>query len=183
MKRKTFGPFRCILQSGVFLILIAITAYSQSPAPELPQVFDTNWQLQAVEMESELVTPIGCCFDHKRRLIVVESHTHFPSKDYSGPSTDRIYLIDAFETISIGASIKARKRLFYEGGVATMGVAKLDDGWIAVATRNEVARIRDSDGDIERSFAHASRSSRCNGPYRPLYSAGCNYRPCEYRST
>lgn len=112
-------------------------------AVEPPRVLDPAWQVELVAAEPELVTPVGCCFDEAGRLLVVECHTHFPPEDYDGPQVDRIYRFDD----SDGDGVLDRRQLFYEGGHATMGVASLGDGWIAVASRGQVVRIRDRDND------------------------------------
>ncbi len=126
----------------ISLSFVALRSFDAN-AIEPPRMLDSEWQVELVSSEPELVTPTGCCFDDAGRLLVVECHTHFPPEDYPGPKTDRIYLFDD----SDGDGILDRKRLFYEGGVATMNVANIGDGWIAVARRSEVVRIRDSDHD------------------------------------
>lgn len=118
-------------------------AESASPAIDVPEVLDPHWQIELVASEPELVTPVACCFDEQGRLLVIECHTHFPPDDYPGPDQDRIYLFDDPD----GDGRLDRQRLFYAGGRATMGITPLADGWIAVSTRSQVIRIRDSDGD------------------------------------
>ena len=104
---------------------------------------DADWQIELITSEPELVTPTGCCFDSSGRLLVIECHTHFPPDEYDGPKEDRIYRFDDHD----GDGVLDRQRLFFEGGSATMGLARLDDGWIAVASRSRVVRIRDGDDD------------------------------------
>ncbi len=130
-------PLRWI--AGLSPLFVAFTVMAVEP----PRVLDGDWEIAAVAAEPELVTPVGCCFDDAGRLLVVECHTHFPPEDYTGPKTDRIYRFDD----SDGDGVLDRQRLFYEGGVATMGIAKLADDWFAVATRSEVVRIRDANND------------------------------------
>jgi putative membrane-bound dehydrogenase-like protein len=112
-------------------------------ADDLPDVLDPAWKIELVASEPKLVTPTGCCFDDAGRLLVVECHTHFAPEGYAGPKTDRIHLFDD----SDGDGKLDRQRLFYEGGQATMGIVKLDEGWFAVSTRSNVVRIRDSNQD------------------------------------
>lgn len=132
---------------SLIIILLAVSsaglACRQAFAVETPRLLDANYQIELIRSEPDLVTPTGCCFDDAGRLLVVECHTHFPPPNYAGPSADRIYRLDD----SDGDGVLDRQRLFYEGGVATMNVANLGDGWLAVATRSEVVRIRDRDGD------------------------------------
>ena len=133
----TTGPTSLL---GALLILALSSTSAVSAEP--PRVLDPNWQIQEIAVEPDLVTPTGCCLDEQGRLLVIECHTHFPPEDYDGPEVDRIFLFDD----SNGDGILDRQRLFYEGGVATMAVCTLEDGWIAVATRSEVIRVRDRDG-------------------------------------
>jgi len=108
-----------------------------------PAILSDDWTIELIASDPELVTPISCRFDSKGRLFVVESHTHFPPDQYTGPATDRIYVFDD----SDGDGRLDRQRLFYEGGKATMGIEVMPDGWILVATRDAITRIRDSNGD------------------------------------
>jgi putative membrane-bound dehydrogenase-like protein len=135
--------------SVCLVILCTFTSYSIAANADdrKPTVLDDAWQLQLVAIEPDLVTPISCRFDLQGRLLVVESHTHFPQPNYAGPKNDRIYLFDQFDASSQTDHVPVRKRLFYEGGRATMGLAILSDGWVMVSSRSEVIRIRDSDGD------------------------------------
>ncbi len=136
---RSTDPLRC-LASLAFCSLLSTRAVG---AVEPPRVLDADWQIQLVTAEPELVTPVACIFDDAGRLLVVECHTHFPPDDYAGPKEDRIYAFDD----SDGDGVVDRKRLYFKGGNATMGLAKATDGWIVVATRRDVTRIRDSTGD------------------------------------
>lgn len=119
-----------------------LTATSPTPAAQ-PQVLDERLQISLVASEPDVVTPIGLTFDHRGRLLVIESHTHFPLEDYPGPKTDRILLVE--DTDGDGAA--DRVRTFYEGSTHTMSVARGPEDWIYVATRMRVFRVRDRDGD------------------------------------
>ena len=147
-------------------------------AGELPVVMDKNWQLELVVSDPQLVTPIGCCFDKRGRLLIVESHTHFPSENYSGPKTDRIYV---FKNEGQGTTLD-QKQLFYEGGQATMGVTPLEDDWMAIVSRGQVIRVRDRDGDLKTddeevllrlettaNYPHNGLTGLCLGPEGWLY--------------
>ena len=149
MHHRLAPKFRCLLASFLVLLatpvaeLLAVEPGTGAPRVESPRVLDPAWQIELVAAEPELVTPVACCFDASGRLLVVESHTHFPPDDYEGPQADRIYLFDDRDD----DGVLDRKRLFHAGGSATMGLVSLPGGWIVVARRGEVIRIRDSDGD------------------------------------
>jgi hypothetical protein len=57
---------------------------------QLPQVLDDRLQLQLVAEHPDVRTPTGIAVDEKGRVLVIESHTHFPPPNYDGPKADRI---------------------------------------------------------------------------------------------
>ncbi|MCO8120603.1 hypothetical protein NHH03_02550 [Stieleria sp. TO1_6] len=132
-------PIRFLLTACV--LFCAGELFADPPQP--PLVVDPDWQIELVRSEPDIVTPVACAFDSAGRLLVIESHTHFPPDNYSGPKTDRIHLL----ADSDGDGSLDDQSIFYEGGIATMGLAILQDNWIAVANRSEVIRIKDSTGD------------------------------------
>jgi putative membrane-bound dehydrogenase-like protein len=121
--------------------IAALLLFSAEPAPvDMPRVLDDRLQLELICQNPDVVTPVGLTIDAKGRLLVVESHTHFPPKDYAGPPHDRILLIDPSEK-------PAKPRVWFEGTKHTMSVARGPDDAIYVATRSEIFRLRDTDGD------------------------------------
>jgi putative membrane-bound dehydrogenase-like protein len=124
------------------LLLLAASTLAGEITP--PAVLDDRLQIQLVAAEPEIVTPTGLTVDEQGRVLVIESHTHFPPEGYKGPKHDRILLMDSFDP----ASGKARKiSVFFEGTTHTMNLAVYYDGSIYVATRAEVFRLRDKDAD------------------------------------
>lgn len=111
---------------------------------EFPQVLDERLQLQLVAAEPDVRTPTGIAVDGQGRVLVIESHTHFRPEGYQGPPADRILLLSDFDP----ATGKARKiSTFFEGTKHTMNMAFAADGSLYVATRMEIFRLRDKDGD------------------------------------
>ncbi len=94
--------------------------------------------MELVAQSPDIVHPVSCDFDHRGRLLVIESHTHFAPKDYKGPKFDRIR---AFELHKDGKPGFASVTTFYEGTRATMDLAVHPDGSVYIATRNEILRI------------------------------------------
>ena len=133
----------CQRSFALLLILAMVSFKNVDAAQPPPAILSDDWTIELIASDPELVTPVSCRFDSKGRLYVVESHTHFPPDQYNGPATDRIYI---FSDSDADGSLD-RQRLFYEGGKATMGIEVMPDGWIIVATRSAITRIRDSDGD------------------------------------
>jgi putative membrane-bound dehydrogenase-like protein len=137
---------RC-LNGPAALVLVLLWLFSGAHAAaqgpgDAPRAIDPLLQVDLFAAAPDIVHPVGLTFDRAGRLLVIESHTHFRPKDYNGPARDRIRILidtdgdgkaDTFDT-------------FYEGTVATMGIATHPDGSIYVATRNEVLRLRDLKG-------------------------------------
>lgn len=122
---------------------LAVCSFGSVATAAVPMVLDDQWRIELVSAEPHLVTPTGCCFDDRGRLLVVECNTHFAPEGYDRADHDRIYL---FEDTSGDGKLN-QQSLFYDAGVATMNIANLGNGWIAVVTRSDVKRIRDADGD------------------------------------
>ncbi len=130
-----------------WVFLAAGASAAIAAAPEAPVVLDARYELSEIAAAPDIVTPTGCTHDARGRLLVIESHTHHRPPDYAGPPADRIRLLEDTD----GDGHADRFRTFFEGTQATMGIrsgpAGEASGWIWVATRNEVFRIRDTDGD------------------------------------
>src|SRR5688572_10731490 len=78
-------------QGLVFLFCGAISTVSGGTAEiAMPKLNDPQLRLQLFAAEPNIVTPTGIAIDARHRLFVIESHTHFPKKDYPGPKTDRV---------------------------------------------------------------------------------------------
>ena len=123
------------------LLLLAALTLAANPQP---QVLDDRLQIQLVAEHPDVRTPTGIAVDEKGRVLVIESHTHFPPPNYDGPKTDRILLLDDFDP----ATGRARKiSTFFEGTTHTMALALYHDGSFYVATRMEIFRLRDTDND------------------------------------
>ena len=122
-------------------LLSALILGAEAPSP---QVLDDRLQIQLVAEHPDVRTPTGIAVDEQGRVLVIESHTHFPPENYDGPKTDRILMLEDFDL----ATGKARKiSTFFEGTTHTMNLAIYHDGSIYVATRMEIFRLRDMNGD------------------------------------
>lgn len=171
---------------------------TQASCGDLPRALISGWQIEPVRTEPDLVTPVGCCFDDQGRLYVIESHTHFPPDDYAGPQFDRIYRF----TDTNGDGKLDEQKLFYEGGVATMGIA-FHQGELYVVSRSKLIKLRDQNNDgradivtdilileTEANYPHNGLSAVAVGPNGRLYvglgeNFGAPYRlvgrQCEQR--
>ncbi|XZE21835.1 PVC-type heme-binding CxxCH protein [Pirellulaceae bacterium SH449] len=173
----------CLLWQGVF------DFSTQATCADPPRSLIDGWKIEPVRTEPDLVTPVGCCFDDQGRLYVIESHTHFPPDDYAGPKSDRIYRF----TDSNGDGKLDEQKLFYEGGVATMGIA-FHQGELYVVSRSKLIKLRDQNNDgradsvddilileTEANYPHNGLSAIVVGPDSKLYigqgeNFGATYR-------
>jgi putative membrane-bound dehydrogenase-like protein len=95
-----------------------------------------------------LVTPTGIDVDEKGRIWLAACHTHFRPEGYEGPQHDEILVFDADGK---------NRRVFYNKTDATMHVEVGSDGWIYLAERDRVLRVKDTNadgvGDLEENLA------------------------------
>lgn len=130
------------------LLLLPLAAFSQSPPPKAPVVpADLAPQIETLQPgvkmtllaeHPALVTPTGIDVDDKGRIWLAACHTHFRPEGYEGPQHDEILVFDADGK---------NRRVFYNKTDATMHVEVGPDGWIYLAERDRVLRVKDSDGD------------------------------------
>lgn len=96
----------------------------------------------------DLVTPTGIDLDSQGNIWVVSSHTHFRPSSYQGPEFDEILVFD---------SEGKNRRVFYNKTKATMQLLWGPDGWLYIAQRDRILRVKDSDndgvGDTEETIA------------------------------
>src|SRR5213075_689227 len=109
-----------------FLFVGSLAAFSAEI--RAPVVQDPHLTLTLFKAEPEIVTPIGIAIDDQSGIFVVESHTHFPKKDYPGPRYDRIkhFLPDGTSSI------------FAEGFQWAMNLAFSPDKKLYLVHRNGV---------------------------------------------
>jgi hypothetical protein len=109
---------------------------------DAPRALDERLEVQLVAEAPQIVTPVALDVDPKGRIWVIESNTHFPPKNYKGHPTDRILVFSDLDEAG-----KARKvQTFADGFKYGMSLAVRPDG-VYFATRWEVLRLRDADGD------------------------------------
>ncbi|MBM3981603.1 MAG: c-type cytochrome [Planctomycetes bacterium] len=109
---------------------------AQPKSPEAPVSADKRLVVELVAAAPDIVHPIALDFDAKGRLLVVESHTHFPPANHKGPKHDRVRMLS-----------DGKFTTFYEGTTHTMDMAVHPDGSVYLATRNEIIRLRDTKGE------------------------------------
>jgi len=104
--------------------------------------------VERIAEHPDLVTPTGIDLDAQGNVWVVSCHTHFRPSNYQGPECDEILVFD---------SHGKNRRVFYNKTKTTMQLLWGSDGWLYVAQRDRILRIKDSDndgiGDTEESIA------------------------------
>ncbi len=137
--------------SWLFLALaLEATSAQESSDKTAPRV-QASVPGVAVERLAEhpdLVTPTGIDLDSQGNVWVVSCHTHFRPSSYQGPEFDEILVFD---------SEGKNRRVFYNKTKTTMQLLWGADGWLYVAQRDRILRVKDSDndgvGDTEETIA------------------------------
>jgi len=126
-----------------YLLVLSCLEVSAAPKIVPPKVLDSEVRLQLLAAEPDIVTPVGIAVDERHRIFVVESHTHFPKKDYPGPKSDLIKMfVDAdkdgkFDNVTV----------FADGFKFSMNLAFSPKGELYLVHRNGVVILHDRDGD------------------------------------
>lgn len=148
------GPTVCLL------VLCGFTqTFAQEDSP--PRSLDDRLEITLFAEDPLLNTPTGIDVDHKGRVWVIESNTHFPPEGYDKHPTDRLLILE--DTDGDG---KAEAKIFVDGFTHSMSVAArpiwLDPisfsdedkpeelktrTQVYLATRREILLLEDTDGD------------------------------------
>lgn len=128
------------------LALLALPALADTI--EVPRASDPGVTVSLFAQEPLVKQPVGMTIDRGGRVLVIESHTHFPPKDYAGPKADRVLWLRDDD----GDGKADRSEVYFEGTIKTMDIATAPDGSIYLAARNEILRLHDdnNDGKVDR---------------------------------
>ncbi len=170
-----FKPLTCLLIVSIAAATMGFSsalgagepaANEQLASVEQPVAVDKRLAIELFAAEPQIVTPTGIAVDSRGRVLVIESHTHFRPQNYQGPPSDRIRLLE--DTNGDGRA--DRISTFFEGTQYTMNLAIDRQGAVYVATRNEVFRLRDNDGDgrAEERTSIARLETQGNYPHNGL---------------
>lgn len=138
-----------------------------------PRVFDERFSISLFASDPQIVTPVGAIVDARGRLLVLENHTHFPPTGYSLHTSDRIRAYE--DTNDDGRADRITN--FYDGLRHGLNLTLDRDGSILVATRSELRRLVDADGDgaAERSVTLLRLETKCEYPHNGLFSCAVDY--------
>ncbi|MEZ6070348.1 MAG: HEAT repeat domain-containing protein [Pirellulales bacterium] len=125
---------------GVVLAVIGVTS---NDVTAQPVCLDDRIVIELFAEHPAIVTPTGIAVDPAGRVLVIENNTHFRPATYEGPTTDRILAFAPADAAGSGGA----PTVFFSGTQSTMNLAVHPNGWTYVATRGEILRVRDSDGD------------------------------------
>lgn len=126
-------------------MLSAQTSSSPPKAPVVPDEISPKIRtlvpgvtLTMLAEHPDLVTPTGIDVADDGSIYLIACHTHFRPEGYAGPAHDEILVF--------GKDGKNR-RVFYNKTTATMQLILGPDGWVYLAERGRILRIKDGDGD------------------------------------
>lgn len=112
------------------------------PDPEV-KILQPGVKLSLVAEHPQLATPTGIDVDAQGRIWAVATHTHFRPDDYEGPENDEVLIFSDKD----GDGTAETREVFYNATVATMDLELGADGWVYLAERSRILRVRDTDGD------------------------------------
>tara|TARA_R110000868_G_scaffold243273_1_gene499209 strand:+ start:1896 stop:2294 length:399 start_codon:yes stop_codon:yes gene_type:complete len=98
IKTTIFFRLRSLIYLVVFSFLLCSCASKKSD--NNIKIFDDNFNIELVVEDPIIRTPIGMVIDDQDMLYVLESHTHSPPKDYTGPAFDRILTCSTTDDMS-----------------------------------------------------------------------------------
>ncbi|MEW4490211.1 PVC-type heme-binding CxxCH protein [Thalassoglobus sp. JC818] len=127
----------------VAIVLLTNSICLSILAQDAPVVHDDRLQVTLLAEDPEIVTPIGMAIDSQDRLFVIESHTHHPPADYSGPKSDHIKVF-----IDRDYDGKVDETYVCADGInQAMNLAFSPDGELFVVCAREVLKVHDEDRD------------------------------------
>lgn len=110
---------------------------------EMPTALEPGKEVSLFAKDPDIVTPVGMAIDEADRIYVIESHTHGPPKDYTGPDRDRIKLFVDDNNDGKADSVE----IFAEGLNQAMNLAFGPDGALYALCAKELVALPDRDGD------------------------------------
>ena len=133
----------CLLPA--FAALSAPPSAAPPKAPDVPadlppqvKLLQPGVKLTMLAEHPDLVTPTGIDVDSQGRIWVVSCHTHFRPEGYAGPAHDEILVFDRNGK---------NRRVFYNKTDKTMNIKLGSDGWVYLAQRNRILRVKDTNND------------------------------------
>ncbi len=183
----------------IWLVLMGFYWLSQSACqteespPNTGLLSPSTMEVTLVASDPDIVTPIGLTIDDKDRLYVLESHTHTPGTDYSGPAFDRIK-----RGVDLNGDGTPDEWTIYADSLNDgMNLVASGDGIIYLVEKDKVLLIQDQNGDgkadhreilVQMStpkdvYDHAGLLGIALGPDNLLYISRGNVGGMRYKIT
>ncbi len=161
MSNTQVSALVCLL----FFVSVSVSVAADEREPQI-ETLQPGVTLSLVAEHPELATPTGIDVDDQGRVWVVATHTHFRPDDYVGPEHDEILIF----TDKDGDGTMEGRALFYNATDATMDLELGADGWVYLAERDRIIRIKDSDGDGKADIEQhvATLETEANYPHNGL---------------
>ncbi|MEQ1849972.1 MAG: PVC-type heme-binding CxxCH protein [Chthoniobacteraceae bacterium] len=129
----------------LFVIPPLGAAPALSPPPVVPaavppeiRVLQPGVKLTLLAEHPDLVTPTGIDVDEKGNIWLIACHTHFRPEGYIGPEYDEVLVFDRDGK---------NRRVFHQKTKATMHLELGPGGWVYLAERGRILRVKDTDAD------------------------------------
>lgn len=148
MQSKTYLLVICALALSIARGFDRPVSAQSKPAPKAPTVpeqlapairtLQNGVRMTLLAEHPALVTPTGIDVDDQGQIWLIACHTHFRPEGYSGPAHDEVLVFD---------KDGRNRRVFYNRTDATMHIKLGPGGWVYLAERDRILRVKDSDGD------------------------------------
>ena len=131
-----------LLVIALFTFTLPLATYTLAADPPSDLSPDFSFTAKGVKLtlvaeHPDVVTPTGLDIDSEGNIWLVCSHTHFRPDDYKGPEHDEIVVLGPDGTRSV----------FFNQTTATMDLELGSDGWVYLAERDRILRVKDSNDD------------------------------------
>jgi hypothetical protein len=124
----------------MIVLPLATCTWAADPPNELDpklEILKKGVKLTLVAEHPDVVTPTGLDVDSAGNVWLVCSHTHFRPEDYEGPEHDEIVVLKPDGTRSV----------FFNQTTATMDLELGPGGWVYLAERDRILRVKDTNND------------------------------------
>lgn len=145
------------------------------PVPEVPaevpaeiEILQPGVTFTLLAEHPDLVTPTGIDVDPDGNIWLVSSHTHFRPDEYAGPEHDEVLVFDREGK---------NRRVFFNNTDATMDLELGQDGWVYLAERSRILRVKDSDGDGVGDVEEDVAVLKTEADYPHNGMSGLNWHP------
>ena len=125
-------------------VVAAVSNAAGQTAIEYPKLNDDRLQVTLYASDPDIVTPIDSAVDTEGRLYVIESHTHNPPSNYSGPKGDVIKVFAGERQDGRFGEMS----VFADNLFQAQALEFDQHGTLYVVCTREVLILHDMDGDL-----------------------------------